>query len=156
MKAHILVITTILAVTLIGCNGDSPTLPVAARAAVTISIDPDPIIATESGRSDYPWRIEWNVTYVETAGLGCSVNYVDVTQRDLTTGIEVGTWRWGASDVVNDAGTNHIYAFGSLTHHQALFYRLAFGGRQSTLTVSAELRDDNGNIITVSTEVDVV
>ena len=74
---------------------------------------------------------------------------MNATLRDGTSGAEAepsGIITLAAADITAQAGTNRVEARSSLTVTQSLQYRLPSGGRMATLTVTTQVRDDNGKL----------
>jgi hypothetical protein len=143
-----------------GCGGGgvtSPTPPVAtptpAPAGFSIMVNPNPVVAADSGDPDAPLVASWTVKVSSTSLLGARVNFVNATLRDGTSGAEAepsGVVSLAAADITAQAGTNRVEPRSSLTVSQSLQYRLPSGGRVGTLTVTAQIRDDNGNLASQS------
>jgi hypothetical protein len=160
------VLVTMAAVSVLtsGCGNSSPTsntivptpTPVPTRSVVTVSVSPNPIIATASGDPNYPWDITYNVTITETAGLACNINRVITNYRDKTTGVEFQGSTYNPADFNGGTGSNFIAGSGSKSFSLSARYRGGFGGKQVTLTLTAEVIDANQNIVTGATSVEVL
>jgi hypothetical protein len=143
-----------------GCGGGSvtsPSPPVAtptpAPGGFSIMVNPNPVVAADSADPDAPLIASWTVKVSSTSSLGARVNFVNATLRDGTSGAEAepsGIVTLAAADITAQAGTNRVEARSSLTVSQSLQYRLPSGGRTGTLTVTAQFRDDNGNLASQS------
>jgi hypothetical protein len=140
-----------------GGGGDSgtttgpstPSTPTtASRANIEASIAPNPMIAEASGDPDFPWRVSFEITVRETAGLGGNIDFINTTLRNVATGTETRGLNWGAGDVIDRAGTNHVNGRGSLTVPLALRYRLSGGERRAILFAEIRFTDDRGNSMT--------
>lgn len=143
---------------LAGCGGggSSPTAPAPTAAVLSVTENPNPIIAGQ-GAQGFALSAIFNVVVTESAGIGANVNFVNVTLRDATTGVEVGTVNLGANQIVQDAGSNHVPAKGTLTiPNFAILYTLPLGGRQATLTIALQMQDDAGNVVNRTLTVPVV
>ena len=146
-----------------GCGGSSPTAPtpptlppVPSIGHYSVTVTPNPILATTTGRADYPWRADWRVTITDDSGLSGNVNRVITTARNNSQRTAVFS-DLNPSDVQQRAGTSHINAHGSLTYLTWTTYTDGQGGQQLTLTVAVEVIDDspNHNKVTASTDVNV-
>ena len=142
------VIIAAIALTLVvGCGSDSspaaPSPP--SRASITISVSPDPGTAQASSDPDFVWEVEFTVTVRESAGVGATVNFINLT----TEGDAVN---YGSDLIISAAGTNHVNARGSLEIPLALFYTsTTTGGSAFETTLVADCTDERGNTITAST-----
>ncbi len=145
------------ALALVGCGGDSsPTrsTPVPAatpdppRSALSMTVSPNPVIATPSGDSSFPFAARFNVIVRETAGLACNINRINVSLAGSGSVLE-----WNPGDITRMAGTNFIAASGSLSVPIAISYRGAFGARQLAFIVTVEAIDAKGNKVTAAAEV---
>jgi hypothetical protein len=156
-------LVALTALLLPACGGGStnPTAAAApvtpARADIVVTADPNPVIAEECrtaannvcGTSTNQFVATTAITIREAAGLGGNVNFINVTLRDVTTGIAGNTLNYGADEVARRAGgTNHINALGSLTvRNVGVVYTLPFNGREATMTITVSFGDDKGNTI---------
>ncbi|HWW94379.1 MAG TPA: hypothetical protein VN375_13510 [Vicinamibacteria bacterium] len=139
-----------------GCGGGgvtSPSAPVAtptpAPVGFSISVNPNPVVAADSADPDTPLVATWTVKVTSTSALGARVNFVNATLRDGTSGAEAepsGIVTLAAADITAQDGTNRVEPRSSLTVSESLQYRMPSGGRTGTLTVTAQFRDDNGNL----------
>ncbi|HXB57247.1 MAG TPA: hypothetical protein VN461_20955 [Vicinamibacteria bacterium] len=139
-----------------GCGGGgvttpSPPLatPTPAAAGFSISVNPNPVVAADSADADAPLIASWTVKVSSTSTVGARVNFVNATLRDGTSGAEAepsGVVTLAAADITAQDGTNRVEPKSSLSVSQSLQYRLPSGGRTGTLTVTAQFRDDNGNL----------
>ena len=135
-----------------GDSGSSPTPtvatppPAATQAVVSVEITPTSPVAQPTGDATYPWRVDWTVVLHETAGLGGNVNFVNVGFVN-SFGFEApGVLNYGASEVVDHAGTNHLAARGQLQIPLSMIYRAdGFGGRTITLKNTVDFTDDRGH-----------
>lgn len=163
--ARVTALSVAMALTACGGGGSSsPTAstpaptpaPQASRSVLSVTVVPNPLIATATGDPTYPWQIEYEVTIRETAGLACNINRLQMSFRNNTTGIEFGTETYDPNYFNAYLGGNHVPAFGSKTVKDGWRYRLAFGGKQMTIYVAAEAIDARGNLVTASTQVNVL
>jgi hypothetical protein len=112
---------------------------------LTVSASPNPIIAG-AGYSIYPYSAVFTLTVAESAGMGANINYVNVTLRNATTGVELNTINFSATDIINKAGSNHVAGRGTLTvPNMGMYYSLSYGGRQATMTIAVQMQDDAGH-----------
>jgi len=146
----------------VGCGGGSvasaPT-PVATptKAAVSIAISPDPVVATDSANPDAPLDARWTVQ-ITSSPIGARVNFVNAILRDGTSGAEAepsGTLSLGPADITAAAGSARVEPQGRLAVAESLEYGLPSGGRVGVLTVTVQLTDDDGNLTSKSVQVAV-
>lgn len=138
-----------------GATGASPTVP--ATATVSIAIDPDPVVATDSDNPDAPLDARWTVEITSTA-IGAHVNFVNAILRDGASGAEAepsGTLSLGSADIVAQVGSNRVEPHGRLGVAQSLEYSLPSGGRAGVLTVTVQLTEDGGRLTSESVQVPV-
>jgi len=157
-------LASVLLVSLLpACGGsDSPaapppppptTLPAVGRYSV--SVTPDPIIASPSGDATYPWHAEWRVTIRDDAGLEGDVNRVVTTAKN-NFGFTVIVGDYSPSDFEEAGLTNHIPRNGALVYDDGwTYFADGSGGQQLTLTIAAEVIDSRGNHMNVLDEVRV-
>ena len=167
MTSRIAIVLALTCSVAIGCGDEkSPTAPSsqsATTADITVTVSPNPVIASActptTCLSGFDFAALFTVQISETAGVGGNVNFVNVTLRNTTTGIEIGTVNVGADEVIRrvPTATNHVNARGSLSIvNLGVTYRLTGGGRQGTLTVTVQFTDDRGNQINRLVNVPVV
>jgi hypothetical protein len=137
----------LLAFTSCGGSNPAPTpTPTAPTAGVfTVTETPNPIIAT-GGTQGFQFTAAFTLTVTESAGLGGNVSFVNVTLRNATTGVEVGTIQFNPVDIAARAGSSHIAARGTLSIPLSVVYTLALGGRQATTTIAVQIGDDAGHV----------
>lgn len=140
------------------CGGSSPSAPatppstLASRGVFVATASPNPIIAQDCtpalcGESTNRYAAVTAVTVAESAGLGGNIDFINVTLRNATTGVEPNTLNYGADEIARRAGgTNHVQGSGSLTVKDiGALYTLALGGRQATMTIAVQVTDDRAN-----------
>jgi hypothetical protein len=126
----------------------------APRAALAITVNPSPVVSTDSGDPHAPRQAHWQVVLRETGGVGATVNFVNATLRDAATGVLAdphGVLSQSVSDVLVAAGSNHLSANGSLAVPQVVTFSLSSGAAaRGRLEVSVQLTDDAGNVVGAS------
>jgi hypothetical protein len=146
----------------VACGGGqltnpSPPAAAPAKATVSIAINPDPVVATDSSNPEAPFDARWTVE-ITSSTIGARVNFVNATLRDGASGAEAepsGMLSLGAADIAAAAGSNRVEPQGSLAVAQSLEYGLPSGGRVGVLTVTVQLTDDNGSLASKSVQVPV-
>jgi len=81
---------------------------------------------------------------------------VNLTLRNATTGVELNTLQYNPTDITNRASTNHVAAKGTLNIPFSILYTLSLGGRQATLTIAIQLKDDFGHTDNQTVNVNIV
>ena len=157
-RAAVLVVSLLAA-----CGGHSPAVPptpppttLPAVGHYSISVTPNPIIATPSGDPQFPWAASWRVAITDTAGLEGDVNRAATTARN-NFGFTFVVSDYNPNDFIQGIGTNHIQTRGTLAYTDGMgSYRAdGNGGQQLTLTIAAEIIDAHGNHSNISTDVRV-
>ena len=97
-----------LAIAMPGCGGNKtttaptivapPPTTLPPRSAITVSFDPDPVIAVATGESDFPWRATYTLIIRETAGLPCNLNRWDETLMNPVTNLQAPTRTYTVAD----------------------------------------------------------
>lgn len=161
-----LVVGVSLCLFFVGCGGSSGSSPTpvavptpAQRSVLVATVEPNPVIWVAAGTrcATQPDLALWTTTIKETAGLSGNVNFINVTARSKTTGLEFNTINYSASDVTSRASTNHINASGQISLSIGICSTLsATQGRQQTITQVVNFTDDRGNVINVQTVFDVL
>jgi len=155
-------LSPILVLAAAGCAGPAatgvaPTAATPAKAAVSIAISPDPVVATDTANPDAPLAARWTVQIASPA-VGAHVNFVNATLRDGASGAEAepsGTLSLGPADIMAEAGTDRVDPTRSLALVQSLEYSLPSGGRAGVLTVTVQLTADDGTVLSKSVQVPV-
>lgn len=144
-------------VALAGCGGnDTPTNPgpppttLPARAAITVSFDPDPVIAEASGNAQFPWRYTYTLIVRESAGLACNLNRWEETLINPVTNLQAAPSTYGVAEAQRLAGSNFIAAMGTLRIPRGGLYSAggsAGTGRQVNHRTVVQVIDAAGNTI---------
>jgi hypothetical protein len=124
-----------------------------------VTVDPSPVVWVPAGTgcTTQPDLALWTTTIRETAGLSGNVNFINVTARSKTTGLESNTLNYSANDVIARAGTNHVTGNGQISLKIGICSTLnASTGRQRAVTQVVNFTDDRGNLINISTEFDIL
>jgi hypothetical protein len=148
-------LSVLLAALLTACGGDSGTTPTPAptptpptRAQVRLTVDPDPQTAEYQGNGW--WRFKVNLEFVETAGVGFTINSIRTTLTAPTTGVILYD--------NEEAIVEHVAARGRkvMQFTSGLYYTLygLSGAVDAKFIVDAT--DDKGNALTVSNQATVL
>lgn len=145
-----------LALAALGC-GNNPVTPTGvARAALTITSSPSPIVAVQRSPVGPTFFLMWTVNIQETAGQGGEVQEVKASLFDDVTGVLVSVVSFDSDDLTVFVGEKRIEANGSLEVPQQLSYVLPDGRRTANLTITVRFRDDRGNTFDQAVLVKVV
>ena len=129
-----------------GCANSVPTTPGSiSRAAITITVAPNPVTATEDATT-FTVTGSYTLTLQETAGLGGEVQFISSTVYDPPTGGQVALNYFDSTDLVVYQGTKRIEANGELTLQQSVTYTLADHSKAADLVVSMQFKDDRTNL----------
>ena len=123
------------------------TIPV-ALASVAVTLVPNPVRATLSFNSDFPWEYGVTVVLTETAGLGGSVDFINTVLVSPIAG-EGTPFNISAAAITQRAGTNHVNANSLL--NIPFFFHLTAGGRNPNFiqeNYEIQFTDERGNVIT--------
>lgn len=141
----------------VACGSDSPTAPAGpppttlpARSAITITFEPDPVIASASLDPQFPFAYAYTMIIRETAGLPCNLNRWDETLINPVTNLQAPPRTYGVADAQRLAGTNFIAAMGTLRIPRTNTYNpggTAGSGRQVNYRTAVQVIDANGNTI---------
>jgi len=135
------------------CSSTPPTIPGAVNtASLTITVDPTPVVATLN-----PVTLVATATYkvviTEVNGLGGQFNFINGSVFDPITGQLVALNYFDSSDLIVFVGKDRIDPKGTVTVTQTANYKLSNSGKAATLTVSAQLKDDHGNLVNAAIQV---
>jgi len=140
-----------------GTNGNtSPTTPVPSTAALSVSVDAQPLTTTSDPAA--PNMAQWQVVIQETAGVGVEITFLNTTIRDASSGAlatPMGLITLPGTVVAQQTGSSHIQPRGSLTVPQSLQYALPSGGSAISLIVGVQGRDDNGHVVSGSGQANI-
>ena len=124
--------------------------------AVTAVVTPDPAQAIPSTDPNYKWQTSFTVALTETAGVATTVKSLTANLQQAAGGIII-TPPSGITETfrqdVNVLTTNRIDAKGNIAIAFVFYYTLPNGGRESLVTVTFNLTDDNSNSSTVTAQV---
>jgi hypothetical protein len=142
------------------CSNTNPTAPTPGvdLAVITLSIEPNPIIATPSASPGFTFSIQFTVIIQETAGVGGQMQLVRSTLFDPVTGQTVAINTYDDKDLIVFSGGNQIGPKGTLKVTQILNYTIPSNNltKAANLTVFIQFKDDHGNVLTQSQLVQVI
>jgi hypothetical protein len=145
-----------------GCNSSTPTVPTGVTAAgLTIKVEPTPVVASQNPVTLVS-TAGYKIVLTETNGLGGQLQFVNGSVYGPTTGKLVALNYFDSKDLVVFVGKDRIEPGGTLTITQSANYTLdenqdgvLDASKAALLTVSVQLKDDRGNLINVSSLVNI-
>ncbi|MCG6920489.1 MAG: hypothetical protein LJF15_05295 [Acidobacteria bacterium] len=148
-------LSVLLGVLLTACGGDSGTAPTPAptptpptRAQVQLNVDPNPQTAEYQGNGW--WRFKVNLEFVETAGVGFTINSIRTTLTSRATG---GILYDNEEAIVEYVGPRGRKVMQFSSAHYYTMYGLS-GAVDAKFVVS--ITDDKGNPLTVSNQATIL
>jgi hypothetical protein len=128
-----------------GCNS-TPTVPTnIGRAAIAITVAPNPITGTLN-TTTFVVTANYTLTLTETAGLGGEIQFISTAVYDPATGTQVALNYYDSTDLVVYQGSKRIEANGTFTLQQSATYTLADHSKAADLVVNMQLKDDKTNL----------
>jgi hypothetical protein len=138
-----------LALLLPGCGSSTPTITGVPRAAITLTVDPNPIPPSQNTLTGTV-TIGYKVTITETAGLGGQIQFVSGQVYDPVSGALVSLTYFDSNDLIVFVGKDRIEPSGTLVVPQTASYLFADLSTKATLTVNVQMKDDRDNLINQS------
>jgi hypothetical protein len=132
-----------------GCGSGTPTIPDITRAAITITVDPNPITATQDPTT-LAATATFTITLKEVAGLGGEVQFISSAVYEPATGVQVALNYYDSTDFVVYEGTKRIEPNGELALQQSATYTLSDYSKAADLVVSVQFKDDRTNLVFAS------
>jgi hypothetical protein len=134
------------------CGNSTPTPTAIDRAVITLSTNPNPILAVVSSRTGTAFSVAYKVVITETAGQGGQVQAVNSTLYDDVTGVVVGIVNYDSADLKVFVGADRVEANGTLEVPIQIDYVIPSDPtlKAARLQVLVNLKDDKGNAITSS------
>lgn len=131
------------------CGNDNVTLPDVTRAALEITIEPNPVIATQDELT-LSVSAAYKITITEANGLGGEVQFVSASVFEPSTGRQVALTYYDSTDLVVYQGSKRIEPLGQLVLSQSTSYVLSDYSKPAELVVTVQLKDDRTNLIYTS------
>jgi hypothetical protein len=142
------------------CGTDNPVAPTPGvdLAVISLSVDPNPITATNSAAAGFTYTATFTVVIQETSGVGGTVQEVRSTLFDPVTGLTIAVNSYDDKDLIVFAGTSRLAPKGTLNVSQVLNYTVTSDNlsRAANLTVFIQVKDDHSNVLTQSMLVKVI
>ena len=131
------------------CGNDNVTLPDVVRAALAVTVDPNPIPGTQDELT-LAVSATYTITVTEMAGLGGEVMFVSSAVYEPSTGRQVALNYYDGADLVVYQGGKRLEPLGTLVLPQSTGYTLSDYTKPANLVVSVQLKDDRTNLIYAS------
>ena len=129
--------------------GPAPTANTTPKAQVAFALEPNPATAVPGTKAAH--SAHFRVVLTESAGVGGTVNFINLQLRDAASGCAAkatAALALDASFIVAHAGTDKLPASGSLSFDMEVDYFLLSGARAVTVSGAAQIADNNGHIVT--------
>ncbi len=123
-----------------------PSIPAITNAAVSLTVDPSPITATQNTATKAV-TAKFKLTLQEVNGLGGDVQFVSVSVFDPTAGAQLAIVYFDGPDLVVYIGTKRLEALGTLVIPETLNYVLADGTIAANVVINVQIKDDRSNLI---------
>jgi hypothetical protein len=138
-----------LAVLAPACGNDTPTTGTATRAALQLTVDPNPVPPSQNLLTGTV-SIGYKITITETQGLGGELQFVLAQVYDPETGLLVALTYFDSADLLVFVGKSRIEPLGTLEVPQTASYVLPDLRTNALLTVHVQMKDDRDNLINQS------
>jgi hypothetical protein len=142
-------------------QGSSPTALTPTRASFTVSVTPSPVTAERCNPqclsttgAAFAFSAPFTVRLQESTGIGANVNSVTVTGS--TGAVTFAPVVFGSTEILQEAGSNHVGPRGSLAIPINIVYTTPAGTPNLTLNISVQLTDDQNHQVTASSQVNVI
>jgi hypothetical protein len=132
-----------------GCGSGSPTIPDVTRAAIDISVAPNPVVGNQNTLTGAV-TAQYTITITEIAGLGGEVQFVSSTVFDPTTGKQVALTYYDGADLIVYVGSKRVEPKGTLVVPQTASYTLTDLSVPANLSISVQIKDDRENLVHAS------
>lgn len=142
------------AVVLPACGSSTPlTIGTGSRAILVLSVDPIPLVASEStiGTASASYKL----TITETNGLGGEFVFVTGSVYDPASGNLVALNYYDSSDMLVYVGSRRIEANGTVSMTQTVTYTLPNLTKAAPLTINVQIKDDKGSTVNASKLVNI-
>ncbi len=142
-----MVLPLILAAVLFGCENTTTAPGPAARAVLSMTVTPDPLLADVVLGG---FSVRYVIKITEIAGVGGTFEFVNSTVFDDVTGRQLAVNNFDNSDMLVFVGTDRLEPNTSIDVPQTIAYITPGGGRTAVLTVAVRFNDDKDSIINES------
>jgi hypothetical protein len=131
------------------CGEDTGTLPGVGRAALAISVTPNPVPPSQNPLTGAV-SIGYRITLTETQGLGGNMEFVAAQVFDPETGLLHGLTYFDGPDLIVFVGSKRVEPGGTLEVPQTMSYALPDARTNALLAVTVQMKDDRENLINQS------
>jgi len=131
------------------CGNDNPTIPDVTRAALQVTVEPNPVTGTQDPLT-LSVSAAFKITITETNGLGGEVQFVSASVFEPATGRQVALSYYDSTDLVVYQGSKRIEPLGQIVLQQSTSYTLSDFSKPAELVVTVQLKDDRTNLIYTS------
>ena len=136
------------------CGNDTPTIGEAQRAAIQVTVDPNPVPPSQNQLTGAV-SIGYRITITELAGLGGEILFVSAQVYDPETGLLMSLTYFDGADLIVFVGDKRVEAGGTLVVPQTTSYILPDFRINALLAVNVQMKDDRENLINQSVLVKV-
>jgi hypothetical protein len=144
----------IAALLLPACGSNTPSAGDAARAAITVTVDPNPVPPSQNVLTGAV-SIGYKVVITETQGLGGEILFVSAQVYDPETGLLYSLTYFDGADLIVFVGSKTIDPLGTLEVPQTTSYILPDFRVNALLAVNVQMKDTHDNLINQSVLVKV-
>ena len=128
---------------------DEVSNPSGKRAAITITVDPNPVPPSQSPLTGAV-SVGYKVVITETNGGSGEVLFVSTQIYDPETGAQVSLTYFDGADLIVFVGSKKIEPNGTLTVPQTASYILPDYRTVAQMTVNVQIQDDQGTLLNQS------
>lgn len=128
------------------CGDDTPTAGDAQRAAIVITVDPNPVRPSQNTLTGAV-SIGYRITITETQGLGGEILFVAAQVYDPETGLLAALTYYDGADLIVFVGDKRIDPGGTLEVPQTGSYILPDFRTNALLAINVQMKDDRENLI---------
>lgn len=134
------------------CGNSTPTPTAIDKAVITLTTNPNPILAVASNQVGTAFSAAYKAVITESAGQGAQVQAVNSTLYDDVSGVVVGIVNYDSADLKVFVGADRVEANGTLEVPIQINYIIPSDPtlKAAHLQVLVNLKDDKGNPITAS------
>jgi hypothetical protein len=128
------------------CGNDNVTLPDVTRAALEITIEPNPIAGTQN-EITLAVSATFTATITEVNGLGGEIQFVSAAVYEPSTGRQVALSYYDSADLLVYQGSKRLEPNGQLVLPQSTSYTLSDYTKPADLVVTVQMKDDRTNLV---------
>jgi hypothetical protein len=136
------------------CGEDTPTTGEAQRAAIAVTVDPNPVPPSQNSLTGSV-SIGYRVKITEVQGLGGEILFVSAQVYDPETGLLHALTYFDGADLIVFVGEKRVEPGGTLEVPQTTSYLLPDFRVNALLAVNVQMMDDRDNLLNQSVLVKV-